>query len=199
MDMKMNADNAPLNSLLADLGVRGTPVLTGIMNGSFLLRGPASKVRSESRFEIRGGAICGLDFKRLTASLKGEGPILRIEDSRIERESGYFILAGEIDLAKWGRTSMFEDVRLVSSDTAIIWDGWNVARMKGVREETMQKRMTDDVNLGFKKFYAENILDETAREGDEVELEYKLHSKDSLKLSVGQDNTFFGLEHRDKF
>ena len=35
--------------------------------------------------------------------------------------------------------------------------------------------------------------------GDEVQLEYKLHPNDSLKVTVGQDKDFLGLEHKDKF
>jgi hypothetical protein len=199
MGIKITADNANLGTILSNFGFRGEPVLDGLMNGSFRLSGPAAKVRSDSRFEMRDGTIGGLDFRHLTAALKGEGTVLCIEEARIDRESGYFLLAGEMDLARIGKNSMFEDIRLVSSDTAIIWDGWNVSRMKDVQEVTMQKKVTDDIKFGFKKFFADNVISDTAREGDEVELEYKLHGKESFKVSVGQDNAFFGLEHKDKF
>jgi hypothetical protein len=135
----------------------------------------------------------------LSAHLKGDGPVIRIDDSRITRESGYFVLAGDMDLRKMGKTSMFANLRLVGDDKAITWDGWYTSKVQNVREVTMKKKITDDIGLDFKKFTSEDVIDESLKYTDEVQLEYKLHPNDSLKIMVGQDKDFLGIEHKDKF
>jgi len=63
----------------------------------------------------------------------------------------------------------------------------------------MQKRLNDDLNIDFKKVFADDRVDESLRNTDEVGVEYKLQPNDSLKLSVGAEKDFFGYEHKDKF
>ena len=63
----------------------------------------------------------------------------------------------------------------------------------------MKKKINDDIDIDFKKFTSEDTIDESLKYGDEVQLEYKLHPNDSLKVMVGQDKEFLGIEHKDKF
>jgi hypothetical protein len=169
------------------------------MSGKFEIKGPMARLKSDSRFEVRDGKLGVLDFESLTATLKGEGSVIRIEEARVKRESGYFALAGEIDLRRWGRESLFDDLKLASSEAAILWDGIDTSKTQDLKELKVQKKVTEDLNLGFKKFQSDNLINESARESDEVELEYKLQDKESFKVSVGQGSSFFGLEHKDKF
>ena len=94
---------------------------------------------------------------------------------------------------------MFGNIRLVGDDKAINWDGWDTSKVQDIREVTMKKRITDDIDLDFKKFTSEGAVDERLKYGDEIQLEYKLHPNDSLKVMVGQDKEFLGIEHKDKF
>jgi len=55
------------------------------------------------------------------------------------------------------------------------------------------------INIDFKKFLNDERIDEGSRYEDEVKLEYELNSNDSLKMMVGSNNDFFGVEHKDKF
>jgi hypothetical protein len=129
--------------------------------------------------------------------------VLRIEDSRINRQSGYISLAGEFDLRKIGKSNALCDIKLVTDDNAITWDKYEASTSQGVTKTEMKKRIFNDLNLGYKKFAPGNQIDESIRDKDEVALEYKLQTSDgsdnSIKMSVKEDSNFFGLEHKDKF
>lgn len=200
IDAVLVANNTSLSRIFSSLNIIQNPaVLSGMMNGKFEFKGPVKDLKTNAHIEVRKGSLAGLDFDYLSANLRGEGPIIRIEDSRITRESGYFVLAGEIDLTKAGKGNMFEGIKMASPDTAVIWDGWNTVKMKDFEEVTMKKKMSDEFGLEYKKFVANEKIDESLRENDEYELEYNLNSNESLKFKMGQEKDFFGLEHKNKF
>lgn len=200
MDLVLLANNVSIAWISSVLGAaETTSMLSGTLNGKFEVAGNAKSAKLNANIDIRKGTISTLDFDSLYASFKGDLPVIRIEDSRITRESGYFILAGEIDLRKLGKGNLFDDIKLKSDERAIVWDGWGTTKLKDVEEVRMEKKINDDINLDFKKFITDQKVDESIRDNDEVQLEYKLHPHDSLKMMVGQDKDFFGLEHKDKF
>lgn len=200
IDMAITADNANLNRLFSSLNVNENDIfLTGMLNGKVRLAGTLRKPRISANIEINNGKIKELDFEHLTASLTGEGPLMRVEDSRIVRAGGYLALGGEIDFSKMGKDSMFSNIKLMTDESAMLWDDLASMKGEGYQEVKMTKRMSDEVNLGFKKFVNDNKVDESNRDSDEVELKYKLHPTESLKLMVGENKDFFGLEHKDKF
>ena len=196
----LTVNNLSLSWLALTLGLKdASSILSGTTNAKCDFRGPLANLRSNIQIEIKKGTIATLDFEYLSAHLKGDGPMIRIEDSRITRESGSFVLAGEMDLRKMGKGTMFGNIRLVGDDKAINWDGWDTSKVQDIREVTMKKRITDDIDLDFKKFTSEGAVDERLKYGDEIQLEYKLHPNDSLKVMVGQDKEFLGIEHKNKF
>jgi len=199
-NIQLTANNLSLSWLALALGAKDGPsILSGTMNGKFGFKGPLAGLRSDAQFEIRKGAIGGLEFEALNARIKGEGPVVRIEDSRITRESGYFVLAGEMDLRRLGKASFFDNIKLVGDDQAVNWDGWDTSKIQNIRHTSMKKKINDDISLGFKNLISEDTIDESLKYGDEVQLEYKLHPNDSLMVTVGQDKDFLGIEHKDKF
>ena len=194
------ANNVSIAWLLAVLRCEeASSVISGTMNGKFEFKGPVKKLKLNARMDIRNGTIAKLDFSTLSATLRGDLPFVRIEDSRITRESGYFALAGEMDLRRMGRGNLFDDIKLVSDDNAITWDELNTAQSQYSQEITMTKKLTDDMSIDFKKVIGEGRIDESLRDHDEVQFEYKLHPNESLKMMMGQDGSFLGLEHKDKF
>lgn len=199
-DLVMMVNNVSLSWLLSRLSAKDTSaVLSGTLNAKFELKGPVSNLKSNSHLEIRKGTIAKLEFDYLSATLKGDGPIIRIEDSRITRESGYFTLGGEMDLRKIGKNALFSNIKITSDDRAITWDGWNEKKVNDVQEYSMKKKINDDINLNFKTFVTEEKVDASVRDTDKVQVEYKLHSNDSLRMTLSQDSDFFGFEHKDKF
>ncbi len=200
VDLTLVANNVSLSWLMLAFGKKeATSTLTGAMSGKFTLKGPFRKMKMASSFDIRGGAIGGLNFDYMTATLNGELPFLKIEDSRITRNSGYFALAGELDLRRLGKDNMFDNIKLITDDTAITWDEWNSTQGKGVQELNMKKNLIGHFGFEYKKFVKEDAIDESLRDSDEVHFDYNLQANDSIKVMVGQDKDFFGFEHKDKF
>jgi hypothetical protein len=200
IDLTLLSNNVSLSWIMLTLGKKeANSTLTGTMSGKFEFKGPIRKVQMDSSFDIKGGTIGTLNFDYLTATLKGELPFLKIEESRITRNSGYFALAGEFDLRRMGKDNMFDNIKLITDDTAITWDEWNSTQGKDVQELSMKKNFGGRFGFGYKKFVAEDKIDESLRDSDEMHLDYNLQANDSLKMMVGQDKDFFGFEHKDKF
>lgn len=199
-DVTVLANNVNLNWLMPVLGAGdATEILSGTMNGKFNLKGYVNDIKSEIRLEIKKGTMGPLSFDFLNANFKGDGPILHIEDSRITRESGYFALAGEIDLRKLGKPALFNEIKMASDDMAINWDSLDTRSVQGVQEVRMNKKIYEGINIDYKQFLNEDRIDEGSRYKDEIRLGYDLSSNDTLKMAVGSDSDFFGLEHKDRF
>ena len=193
-------NNVSIGWLASSLGAPDiTSFISGTLNSKVELSGPIKTAKLNAVIDVRKGTISTLDFDSLNLNLKGDLPIIRIEDSRITRQSGYFALDGEIDLRKLGKGNLFDGIKLKSDERAIMWDGWGTTRINDVEEVRMEKKLNEDISLDFKKFITNQKVDESVRDNDEVQLEYKLHPHDSLKLMVGQYEDFLGVEHKDEF
>ncbi len=192
-------DNVILDQILAVFNPRYASFLQGTMNSKWELKGPVRKLKSKVRLEIRKGRIADMKFEFLSADLKGDGAIITIDDSRITRESGSFVLAGYMDLARIGKDSLFENLKITDGENTILWDGYDTAKWQDVREFRMKKKIADDINIGFKKFVNDEKVDESLWDRDEYEFSYNLHPNDSIKLKFSDNKNFFGLEHKDRF
>lgn len=192
-------DNVSLEQTLAIFNPRYASFIAGTMNSKWELKGPLAKLKSKVRLEIRKGKIADMKFEFLSADLKGDGPIIAIDDSRITRESGSFVLAGYMDLARIGKDSLFENIKITTGENTILWDGYDTAKWQDVREFRMKKNVAEGIDIGFKKFINDDKIDESLRDRDEYEISYNLHPNDSIKLKFSDNKNFFGLEHKDKF
>lgn len=200
VDLKIQIDNVNLSRILADFdAIDAAKNFSGTLSGRIELAGPLRNPKSITHLGVRDGSIMTLEFSNLTATLKGDGALLRIEDSRIVRESGSLVLAGEIDVRKIGRGNAFDGIKLVSDDQAITWDALNTSRRQGAEEVRMRKKLSSDFNFGFNKYVNDDKIDESSRDNDTLELEYKLGDSDSIAMSLQDGAGFLGLEHRDKF
>lgn len=192
-------DNVNLGRILSIFSPGYAAFLTGTMNSKWEFKGAANKLKSKAHLEVKNGDIGGMNFDYLSADLKGDGPMVRIEDSRITRQSGYFVLAGDMDLRKIGKDSLFENLKITDGEKTILWDAYDTAKWQDGREFRMKKNVAGDFNVGFKKFVNDEKVDESLRERDQYELEYSLHPNDSIKVRFGDNKSFFGLEHKGKF
>jgi len=173
--------------------------VSGNLNSKFELKGTIKNLKSNIRLEMKQGHIGEVNFKYFSASLKGDGPIMRIEDSRIIRESGPVVLGGEMDIRRMGKESIFENIKVLNGENTMAWDGWETAKWQDVREFRMTKNVAGGFNVRFKKYVNDDRVDESVRERDQFELRYNLHPNDSIKMKFAPDSNFFGLEHKDKF
>ncbi len=192
-------DNMNISQVLSAINAGYGSHVSGALNSKSELKGAIKKLKTNVRLEMKKGNIGDVNFEYLSVSLKGDGPVMRIEDSRIIRESGPVVIGGEIDLRRMGKESMFENIKVLDGENTMAWDGWETAKWQDVREFRMTKNVAGGFNVGFKKYVNDDRVDESLRERDQLELGYNLHPNDSLKLKFTNGSNFFGLEHKDKF
>ncbi|MCX5666596.1 MAG: hypothetical protein NT036_06155 [Candidatus Omnitrophica bacterium] len=199
IDMVAVTDNMNMPQVLSVINAGYGSYVSGSMNSKSELKGTVNNLKTNIHFEMRKGRIGEVNFDYLSVSLKGDGPMMRIEDSRVMRESGPVVLGGEIDLRRIGKESIFENIKVLNGENTMAWDGWETAKWQDVREFRMTKNVAGGFNVGFKKYVNDSNVDESLRERDQVELGYNLHPNDSIKFKFGDNSNFFGLEHKDKF
>jgi len=199
VDMVATTDNMNMPQVLSIINAGYGSTVSGSLNSRFELKGTIDNLKTNVHLEMRKGRIGEVNFEYLSASLKGDGPMMRIEDSRIVRESGPVVLGGEMDLRRIGKDSIFENIKVLNGENTMAWDGWETAKWQDVREFRMTKNFAGSFNVGFKKFVNDDSVDESMRERDQFELGYNLHPNDSIKVKFTDNGNFFGVEHKDKF
>lgn len=199
IDMVAVTDNMNTQQVLSAIDARYGAFVSGSMNSKWELKGTLGNLKSSIHLDMRKGRIGDMTFDHLSGYLKGDGPMVRIEDSRIIRESGALVLGGEMDLKRIGKDSLFEKIKILDGENTIVWDEWETAKWQDVREFKMSKNVAGGFNVGFKKFVNDDKVDESLRERDQFEVGYNLHPNDSIKIKFKDNSSFFGLEHKDKF
>ena len=192
-------DNMNMPQVLSAINAHYGSYVSGSLNSKSEFKGTIKNLKTNIRLDMRQGRMGEVNFKYLSASLKGDGPIIRIEDSRLIRESGPVVLGGEMDMRRMGKDSIFENIKVLNGENTMAWDGWETAKWQDVREFRMTKNVAGGFNVGFKKYVNDDRVDESIRERDQFELGYNLHPNDSIKVKFAPDSNFFGLEHKDKF
>jgi len=178
MDITVFATNINIGQVLSDLKSRYMRSYSGTLNAKATLKGRADSPIVKGELDIKNGNILELYFKSMTARFSGMGPILKIEDSRINKESGVIVLSGDLDIRNLGKPNAFEAIDL---------DG-----------DEKDMYLSENLNIGFKDCLSEGNVDPRDK-NNEVEFRYKMHEGDSLKFRLGDDVGFFGLEHKEKF
>jgi len=199
IDMVAMTDNMNMPQVLSTINAGYGSYVSGSMNSKSEIKGTINNLKTNVHIEMRKGRIGEVNFEYLSASLKGDGPMMRIENSRIIRESGPVVLGGEMDLRRIGKDSIFENIKVLNGENTMAWDGWETAKWQDVREFKMTKNVAGGFNVGFKKYVNDDRVDESLRERDQFELGYNLHPNDSIKVKFADNSSFFGLEHKDKF
>ena len=146
--------------------------MTGIMNGSFTLKGPIKEAGLRAHLDIQDGYLGDLKFDSMIVNLEGKGPLISLGDSRIRKEGGYIHIGGEIDLSKLGSREAFDGVFYGPGKNFFVWDGWSVTRSFRDLSVTVEKTLDEGTGLNVK-----------ARSED---------------TKTGEEH-FFGVEHKVKF
>jgi hypothetical protein len=167
------------------------------LKAEFKLVGPLGNPEVKGRFESRDGFLRELgDYESMNLNLNGNAKFLAISNSRIYKKEGSFIVDGKINFEK---KNIFEDLEVKVENGALVWGGWEINREKGSDELQLGKDIGEDFRINFKTY----INEETAgphRLGDsQLELEYILSDKKSIKMQMKEDESFLGLEHKFKF
>ena len=175
-------------------------IATGIMNGEFRINGPLDRVKTNAHFDVQNGKIQDLEFQSLIAALKGEGPVVNIEDGRIVKEGGNLIMSGEIDFSLFPDSKAFDNLKIETDQRVAVWSGWEISKRFESEKIKAQKKLAKDITFSFETYVNKDFLkaDQTDRE-NEIGVEYKLDKNESLKMRLKDRESFLGLEHKVKF
>jgi hypothetical protein len=198
VDVSLSVNNIDLSTAFRSEGMPVNNELKGIMNGGLSMKGPFETAESEGRFEVRDGKIGDLVYSYAVVNLKGSGPHLWLEDSKIFKDVGFLLMSGEINLKEIGKKNVMEDIIIETDQKVVIWEGWEVLKPDDSHMVSATKKVSDDINLNFKTFMEPETLDDSEKTS-EVELEYKLKTSDSLKMKFKDQEEFFGVERKIKF
>jgi len=149
--------------------------ISGAMNGNFTLKGPIEEAELSAHIAVQDGTIGDLKFDSIIANLKGKGPLISIDDSRILKDGGHIMLGGTLDLSKLSAQKAFDGITFDVKENFFVWKGWSAMQA------------TDDLSVKAEKSLG----------GDEnLALSFESHMK---KNAQQEEKHFLGVESRLKF
>ena len=149
--------------------------ISGMMNGNFTLKGPIEEAELSAHIAIQDGTIGDLKFDSIIANLKGKGPLISIDDSRILKDGGHIMLGGTLDLSKLKEQKAFDGITFDVKENFFVWKGWSAMQASEDLSVKAEKSLGGDENLA---------------------LSFKSHMK---KNAQQEEKHFLGVESRLKF
>lgn len=198
-DLNLSINNAELTDWFIFSNPSYAASVSGLVNGKVKMEGPIGALVTDGRLNIKEGNISDIKFNAINFNLKGKGPILVISDSRIFKDGGFLSMDGEVDLRKFGKRNLLENLKIATDQKVIVWEGWDIT--KSPSEIMAKKGISEDVAVNFKTYVTagnKNGLDDEDKKS-EVGLDYKIKKDDSINLRMKDDSTFVGVEHKMKF
>lgn len=199
-ELALSINNAELGDWFVFFNPSYTASISGLVEGKIKVEGPIAALSTNGRLNIREGNINAVKFNAINFNLKGEGPILAVSDSRIFKDGGFLRMDGEIDLRKFGRRNILEDVKITTDQRVIVWEGWDIT--KSPSEIMAKKGISDNVDVNFKTYVTvgnQSGMDEDEDKKSEIGLDYKIKKDDSINVRMKEDSAFVGVEHKMKF
>jgi len=148
------------------------------------------------------------DIKALDVNVIGIYPTVRLEGSRVILEDGSVMRLADktLEAVELFRDKTYEKLIGEAQQETVVWGDWEFSRPRDIKDQPeflMQRVFGENTRLHLRKFNEYNEdWDTSQTDNDKVEvgLEYKLRSKDSLKLEL-KDNSeeFVGIERKMKF
>jgi len=198
VDLSIVVDNLNITEVLVNVRYRDVAFVSGFLSAKATVKGPVRKPDVRCALEVHRGNIGDLSFNSLTATLAGMGPIVTIDEARINREHGHLTVTGDLDLRDVGRPNLFENIQMFTDDKNLVWNGWDISKETSSAEVWAVANMTDDAGIAFKTYMEDERVDPRDRQS-EFEVEYKIFDNHALKMRFGEDTEFVGLEHKEKF
>ncbi len=212
IDISAKTVNYPL-SAVGDLFAfgRGGFSTPGVADAEVHLEGSPWAPNMEGRFRIRDGGVGSRTFRALDLHLQGVYPTVRVTDSRILMEDGTSMRFADttLELSDLLKNKALERLISEAQQDTVVWGDWELSRTESRNERSsdflMQRSLGERARVHFKKFNDEEDYpirrDATGNEPRQMEVgfEYRLRSKDSVKLEVRDGDELVVVERKMKF
>lgn len=196
-DLQFMIDEARMRDLVSLFSYGNQDLIRGIMTADIAINGRLRQLATKGHLEIKDGRMGNIDFERMKVNFRGEGPILYVSKSRVEREEGDLFLEGSADLRAFGRNIFLKDLKMCADGRTMIWDGWDISKADDAPQLKLEKSVDENLKVKFRTFMNdENLIDQPKK--DEWELQYKMGKK-KIKMRLKDQEDFVGLEHKNEF
>ena len=205
IDFLITAENYLIANLEPFLKVDQGLIPPGRFDLSVHFYGNLEQLNVEARTRIYEGWIGGKTFKAMDVNLVGIYPTLHLTDSKIlmQDESSMRFADKTLEARDLFKAKTYEALIAEAQQETVVWGDWELSRSKDIKDNPeflMQRNLSDNATVHFKKFYEDSGVQDRSNEKQmEVGFEYRLRSKDSLKLEVRGEEEFVGVERKMKF
>lgn len=160
------------------------------------------------RARIHDGWIGKTAFKALDLSGSGVYPTVRLSDSKILMSDGVTMRFADkaLELKEFFRSEIFETLVSEAQQERILWGNWELSRPKDdndLSEFMMQRLLGENARVHFRKYNEDREKPARFAEVEaapvEFGFEYKLHSKDSVKVEIRDGEKFVSVERKVTF
>ncbi|MBI5199616.1 MAG: hypothetical protein HZA09_06350 [Nitrospirae bacterium] len=201
--LSLEVKGATTSDLIVFLSDRkpGEEVLSGNLNGNIKLDGTIRNLKGKGHLESSKGNIGTIRYESANINVDILGPIVTVRDSRIYMKEGYRIIEGEIDIRRLGKANALKNVRVVSDEKTMMLSGWDIAKKDETMGFSLGKDIGEDIHINFKNFMNNDLLFNPNRDKgqQEVELEFKVNGKESLKMRLKEQEETLSLERKYRF
>lgn len=202
LDLNLKVTQARVSDLSILVKNKNGGTFSGQFDGQLKLSGSLpNNLEVNGHLEAGEGNIGTFKYEAANINFKGTGSAIYFEGSRIFRpgEGKYLTLGGFIDLAKLGRGSLLQDLKVSSDEKTIIWSGWDITKKPADTKLSFQKDVGEEFKVGFSTFINDETASDIKKGKDAVEIQYNLSQKQSLKLKLRENEEILGIEQRIEF
>jgi len=197
--LNINFANFVLEEFLS-IVIENRPDASGTISGKIEIEGLYNKLTAKTRLSAVNGNLGDIKYDKMLISADGTWPHLRMTDSRIVYKDSSLDIKGELDMRRFGTGYFMEDIVVSTTDSTIVWEGWDITRVDESREFLLQRSLGSGIKMGYKTRVADETRYEPVKQGDEFQLEYDLLDDDSvLEFRAKENEEFFGIKKRYKF
>jgi len=179
---------------------------SGVLSGDIKMWGQIDKLDADIHLNLLDGKFKNLEFRSLTATRNGKDNILKIEDGKIMKTEGNFILNGEIDLRLIPAGRALQNIQIEPEQNIAMWDGWDITNNQKTASIRASKKIgKDDVLICFERQQNVNDIDPCYqkpygdRDRSEMDVVFMVDKNENLKMRFNDEESFLGVERNVKF
>ena len=198
-DLVLDLDGLHLSDVLDWLPGEVPPRVAGRVEGRIRLSFVFPRTVSRGELSASNGRFGWEEFREMRVRFQGEGPVLRLENSRVTKANGTALMDGTVDLRLLGHPDFFRLVKLTPVRGNPDREGWQVGpalQDAGVALRHFAPREGATVGLANR---VDTGVPQEPVEREGVEVQVPLSDEQRLSVRMDGQEEFLGVEHRKKF
>jgi hypothetical protein len=160
-----------------------------------------------SHLGIHDGWIGKRSYRLMDLNMVGVYPTVKVVSSRIVLADGSVMKIADrpIEASQLFKSKTYEKLISEEAQETVVWGDWELSRQNDTNDQsefTMQRSLGENTRVHVRKFSGEDeqkYIDQEDPADVEVGFEYRLRSKDSLKLEVRDNEELAKIERKLTF